>query len=85
MPLIVKEKDRIDVVINNAGYALVGAFKETSIDEIKTQFETNFWSYKTNASSNTYNEKAKKWQNSKHNVYGGRKNCNSSCLYLPWN
>ena len=32
---IVKEKDRIDVVVNNAGYALVGAFEETSMDEIK--------------------------------------------------
>src|SRR5919108_4208211 len=30
---IVKEKDRIDVVVNNAGYALVGAFEETSTDE----------------------------------------------------
>ncbi len=40
---IVKEKDRIDVVVNNAGYALVGAFEETSMDEIKTQFETNFF------------------------------------------
>ena len=39
---IVKEKDRIDVVVNNAGYALVGAFEETSMDETETQFETNF-------------------------------------------
>jgi short-subunit dehydrogenase len=39
---IVKEKDRIDVVVDNAGYAL-GAFEETSMDEIKTQFETNFF------------------------------------------
>jgi short-subunit dehydrogenase len=39
---IAKEKARNDVVINNAGYALYGAFKETSIPEIKAQFETNF-------------------------------------------
>ena len=32
---IAKEKDRIDVVINNAGYDLMGALEETSIDEIK--------------------------------------------------
>ena len=40
---IVKKKDRIDVVVNNAGYALGGAFEETSMDEIKKQFETNFF------------------------------------------
>jgi len=40
---IAKEKDRIDVVINNAGYDLMGALEETSIDEIKAQFETNFF------------------------------------------
>jgi NAD(P)-dependent dehydrogenase (short-subunit alcohol dehydrogenase family) len=39
---IAKEKRRIDVVINNAGYDLMGALEETSIDEIKAQFETNF-------------------------------------------
>lgn len=40
---IAKQKARNDVVINNAGYALYCAFKETSIDEIKAQFETNFF------------------------------------------
>ena len=40
---IAKEKGRFDVVINNAGYALYGAFKETSIHEIKAHFETNFF------------------------------------------
>jgi short-subunit dehydrogenase len=30
-------------VINNAGYDLMGALEETSIDEIKAQFETNFF------------------------------------------
>jgi NAD(P)-dependent dehydrogenase (short-subunit alcohol dehydrogenase family) len=37
------EKDRIDVVINNAGYDLMGALEESSMDEIKAQFETNFF------------------------------------------
>ena len=40
---IVEEKGRIDVTVNNAGYALVGAFEETSMDEIMAQFETNFF------------------------------------------
>ena len=40
---IAKEKDRIDVVINNAGYDLMGALEESSMDEIKEQFETNFF------------------------------------------
>ena len=37
------EKNRIDVVVNNAGYGFRGALEETSIDEIKAQFETNFF------------------------------------------
>src|SRR6476620_2009821 len=40
---IVKEKDRIDLVVNNAGYDLMGALEETSLDEIKAQFETNLY------------------------------------------
>ena len=40
---IAKEKDRIDVVVNNAGYDLMGALEETSMAEIKGQFETNFF------------------------------------------
>jgi NAD(P)-dependent dehydrogenase (short-subunit alcohol dehydrogenase family) len=32
---ITKEKDRIDVVVNNAGYNVMGALEETSMDEIK--------------------------------------------------
>ena len=40
---IAKEKDRIDIVVNNAGYALIGAFEENSMEEVKTQFETNFF------------------------------------------
>jgi NAD(P)-dependent dehydrogenase (short-subunit alcohol dehydrogenase family) len=40
---IVDERKRIDVLVNNAGYALGGALEETSMDEIKSQFETNFF------------------------------------------
>ncbi len=40
---IVSEKGRINVLVNNAGYALFGAFEDLSIDEMKAQFETNFF------------------------------------------
>jgi NAD(P)-dependent dehydrogenase (short-subunit alcohol dehydrogenase family) len=38
---IASEAGRIDVLVNNAGYGLVGAFEDLSIDEIKNQYETN--------------------------------------------
>ncbi|MGI9535327.1 MAG: oxidoreductase [Thermodesulfobacteriota bacterium] len=35
---------RIDVVVNNAGYGLVGALEEYSDDQMHMNFNTNFWS-----------------------------------------
>jgi len=40
---IVSEKGRIDVLVNNAGYGLFGAFEDLLMDEIKAQFQTNFF------------------------------------------
>ena len=37
------EANRIDVVVNNAGYSLIGALEDLSMDEIKAQFETNLF------------------------------------------
>jgi NAD(P)-dependent dehydrogenase (short-subunit alcohol dehydrogenase family) len=38
---IVKEAGGVDVVINNAGFAVAGSIEDTSIAEAKSQFETN--------------------------------------------
>ncbi|TQF08056.1 SDR family NAD(P)-dependent oxidoreductase [Kitasatospora acidiphila] len=34
---------RVDVVVNNAGYANTSAIESTSEDDFRRQFETNFW------------------------------------------
>ena len=38
---ITAEAGRIDVLVNNAGYGLNGAFEDLSMDEIKAQYDTN--------------------------------------------
>lgn len=39
----VNQVGQIDVLVNNAGYALMGAAEETSLAEAKAQLETNFF------------------------------------------
>jgi len=41
---VMKKKQRIDVLVNNAGWGLWGSVEDVSVDEFKTQFETNFFS-----------------------------------------
>jgi NAD(P)-dependent dehydrogenase (short-subunit alcohol dehydrogenase family) len=40
---IISEAGRIDVLVNNAGYGLGGAFEDLSMEEIKSQYETNLF------------------------------------------
>jgi NAD(P)-dependent dehydrogenase (short-subunit alcohol dehydrogenase family) len=40
---ITDEVSRIDVLVNNAGYALFGAFEDLTMEEIKAQYETNLF------------------------------------------
>jgi NAD(P)-dependent dehydrogenase (short-subunit alcohol dehydrogenase family) len=40
---IASEAGRIDVLVNNAGHGLFGAFEDLSIDEIKNIYDTNFF------------------------------------------
>lgn len=41
--VILGEKKRIDVLVNNAGYFLVGCLEDLTIPDLKDQFETNFF------------------------------------------
>jgi NAD(P)-dependent dehydrogenase (short-subunit alcohol dehydrogenase family) len=41
--LVLEKQGRLDVVVNNAGWALAGAVEQTSIAEAKALFETNVW------------------------------------------
>ena len=41
---IIDEKQRIDVLVNNAGWGLWGTAEDVSLEEFREQFETNFFS-----------------------------------------
>ena len=41
---ILEKKERIDVLVNNAGYGMWGTVEDVSVNEFKEQFETNFFS-----------------------------------------
>jgi NAD(P)-dependent dehydrogenase (short-subunit alcohol dehydrogenase family) len=40
---VLAQAGHIDVLINNAGFALIGASEETALDQVKDIFETNFF------------------------------------------
>jgi NAD(P)-dependent dehydrogenase (short-subunit alcohol dehydrogenase family) len=41
---IVSDGERIDVLVNNAGYGQFGCTEDVSVDDFRKQFETNFFS-----------------------------------------
>jgi NAD(P)-dependent dehydrogenase (short-subunit alcohol dehydrogenase family) len=38
---VISQSGRIDVLVNNAGYGLIGSIEDMSIEELKAQYETN--------------------------------------------
>ena len=40
---IISDVGKIDVLVNNAGYGLIGAFEDLAMEEMKAQYETNLF------------------------------------------
>ena len=38
---VIIESGGIDVLVNNAGYGLIGSVEDISVEELKAQYETN--------------------------------------------
>lgn len=72
---IYKECGRIDVIVNNAGYALVGGAERTVRNKL-------LWCYKGNQSCSSSDEKTEKRDNSECNI-DGRKNSHPARSSLP--
>lgn len=43
LEIAVQRYDRIDVLINNAGYGLFGDTEGIEVEQARAEFETNFW------------------------------------------
>jgi NAD(P)-dependent dehydrogenase (short-subunit alcohol dehydrogenase family) len=40
---VVRQAGRVDVLVNNAGFGYAGAIEDTTVEEARSQFETNFF------------------------------------------
>jgi NAD(P)-dependent dehydrogenase (short-subunit alcohol dehydrogenase family) len=40
---VLEQKGRIDILVNNAGYGIFGCVEDISMDELRAQFQTNFF------------------------------------------
>ena len=41
--ILKEQQNKIDLLVNNMGYVLLGCFEDVSINEMRDQFETNFY------------------------------------------
>ncbi len=41
--IILAKEGRLDILVNNAGFGIAGAVEDTSIDEVRAQFDVNFF------------------------------------------
>ena len=61
---IVEKEGQLDLLVNNAGYAIIGAVEDLSSKEIKDQFETNvFGVYRVTQEVLPTMRQQKKWKN----------------------
>ncbi len=67
MQSIIAEASRIDVLVNNAGYPLNGAFEDVAMEELKAQYETNLFGVtRVTQAALPHHEKTEIWYHRKY-------------------